>query len=146
MGKFVKNGDRAKNKILTLDIEMSGVTDFGENYDVNELRDILAELADIEVARLISIPVYGKRSELLSPDKKGSMVIGYLLNIGEDDTLKVAIYPKHAEHFDNDSYIRTRVMLDRREKYVRQIIGFDIVNDYEEVEDDGNVDTPETAE
>lgn len=127
MNKFVKN-DKPKNKILTPAIAMDGVTAYGESYDVNQLRDILAELANVEVARLISIPVYGERSELIDKDKKGTMPIGYLLNINNDDTLKLAIYSKFADHYDDGSYVRIRVMLDKKEHYVRQILGIDIIN------------------
>lgn len=121
--------DRPSNKTITVPMVLDGKTDRGEAYNANDLMDILAELARIEVTKLISIPVYGMRKDILDKDAKGTMSIGFLKSIDLDhETLGVVIYPKYADMFNDNSSAKFRVILDRKENYVRQILGIDIVN------------------
>ena len=122
------NDDRPKNAQMTIPMILDGRTDHGETYDVNQLIDILKVIDESELVKLISIPVYGNRRDNYDTDSKGTMVVGYLKGIDlEHKTLDVVVYAKYAEKYNTQySGIKFRVIIDKREKYVRQILGIDI--------------------
>lgn len=131
--KANNNRTTRKNKVFSLPMQLDGYTARGEQYNPDDLIEILKTMKDYDISHLISIPVYSRKhlmySNSTNTNKTSNIPIGYIMDIDIDNAkMNISIFDpfySYVEQF-TDPVISFRVILDWNDKYLRQIIAVDV--------------------
>lgn len=122
-----------RNKIFSIPMQLDGYTARGERYNPDDLIEILSTMKEYDITHLISIPVYSRKHLMydnpITNNRKSNIPIGYILDIDLDAAqIKASIFEPFYGYVEKfiDPVVSFRVILDKNDKYLRQIIAIDI--------------------